>query len=204
MVLNVDINTPGPILGISTPVITTPFGSPDLWPVDMFEDMDVDVSPYGDAPLTGTRYNTPITGTEDAPATDTEDSAVAVPTVTRPVGILSTTDPTFRSPSPVSLDTIDEVSVPAFLIHHGKGKREVNIFNYLKNVDDPHFQQVLFHYLHFKINDKSGKSRSLPTTKRPAKISQWTSRARPANLPNYEKGKQTFVDFVDSVRADLS
>jgi len=42
---------------------------------------------------------------------------------------------------------------------------------------------------------------SLPTVKRPAKISQWSSRARPASIPNYTKGKRTFVDFVDSAIA---
>jgi len=157
---DVDISTPGPIFGISTPAITTPFGSPDLRPADMFEDMDMDVSPYEDAPLTRTRDSTPNTDTEEAPAADTEASVVTVPipAATRPVRMPSTTDPIFRSPSPVSLDTIDEASVPDFLIHHGKGKREVNIFDYLNKVDDPHFQRVLFHYLHFEINDKSGRS----------------------------------------------
>ncbi|KAF9777686.1 hypothetical protein BJ322DRAFT_1015500, partial [Thelephora terrestris] len=40
---------------------------------------------------------------------------------------------------------------------------------------------------------------SLPTAKRPIKISQWSSRARPANIPDYMAGGRTFVGFVDSV-----
>ena len=191
----------------NAPVTATPIGSPNLQPIDMFEDMDA--SPDEDAPLTKTKDTTLgetdvtcDTGTMDAVATNTGNTAATdarVPAVTRLNKMPSATYSALHSPSPVSFDTIDEASVPDFLLRHRKGKRVVNIFDYLKRVEDPHFQRVLFHYLHFEINDKSGMSGSLPTAKRPAEISQWSSRARPANLPDYMKGNRTFADFVDSV-----
>ena len=84
---------------------------------------------------------------------------------------------------------------------HGKGKRQVNILEYLKQLEDPCFQRVLFHYLRFEINDKSGTKPVLLATERPAEVSHWLTRARPPGIPNYEKGGHTLVDFVDSVFA---
>ena len=75
----------------------------------------------------------------------------------------------------------------------------MNIFKYLNELQDPHFQQVLFHYINFEANDKSNASGSLPTTDRPPEISQWTSRARPINLPEYTRDGRTFHTFVDSI-----
>ena len=89
--------------------------------------------------------------------------------------------------------------VPAFLLSHGTGSRQVNIFEYLNNHQDPHFRRVLYHYINFKANDKSKMSGSLPTTDRPPEISLWTSRARPANLPDYKRNGRTFGMFVDSI-----
>ena len=94
---------------------------------------------------------------------------------------------------------IPDSEVPAFLLSHGKGARQVNIFAYLNEIKDPHFQQLLFHYVQFEANETSGASGTLPTAKRPPEISQWTSRARPSYLPDYTKGKRTFQMFVDSV-----
>ena len=114
----------------------------------------------------------------------------------------SSTTPTItpRSPSPPPpLTAIDEKRVPSFLRSHGKGKREVDIFNYLNRVKDPRFQQLLMHYIRIEANDKSGVAGSLPTAKRPVEISVWTARARPASLPDFTKGKRTFSDFVDSI-----
>ena len=102
-------------------------------------------------------------------------------------------------PSPVLSYDIDEDIVPTFLRHHGKGRRAVNIFAYLSEVEDPRFRQILFYYIHFELNDKSGLHGSLPTSNRPTEISQWTSRARPAHLPDYTKGQRTFANFVDSI-----
>ena len=90
-------------------------------------------------------------------------------------------------------------SVPAFLRSHGKGKCQVDIFDYLNKVKDPHFQQVLWQYIHIEIEDKSGASGFLPSTKRPVEISQWSARARPANLPDFVGGKRTLSGFIDSV-----
>lgn len=101
--------------------------------------------------------------------------------------------------SAASLDDIDAVTIPIFLLRHGKGKRQVNVFKYLKSVKDSHFQSVLFHYLRFEIADKSGSNGSLPTAQRPVELGYWTSRARPASLPDYTKGKRTFTAFVDSI-----
>ena len=75
----------------------------------------------------------------------------------------------------------------------------MDIFAYLNKINDPHFRQLLFHYIQFEANEKSGATGSLPTKKRPLEISQWTSRARPASLPDFHKGKRTFQMFVDSV-----
>lgn len=194
-----DVGTPSSVLSVGA--LTTPTGSLDLRP-NPFEDMDV--SPDGDATLTETTA-TRDTATTTVIAANTE-TAFAVSTgipsasVANPAGAPSMADSTLLSPlSQVSLNAIDEATIPTFLLSHGKGKREVNIFRYLKDVEDPHFQRVLANYLHFEINDKSGKGGSLPTTNRPAEISQWSSRARPANLPDYTKGKRTFTDFINSV-----
>ena len=146
----------------------------------MFEDMNV--SPDKDVPLTKTKDTTLSkaditcnTGAVDVVTTNTGNTAatdIHVPAVTRLNKIPSATDSALHSPSPVSFNTIDEVSIPDFLLCHRKGKQVVNISNYLRRVKDPHFQWVLFHYLHFEINDKSGMSGSLPTAKQPAEISQ--------------------------------
>lgn len=127
----------------------------------------------------------------------------ATPTVvTEPVTTTSAANLGLHSPlSPVSLNDIDEAIVPSFLLRHGKGKREVNIFGYLSTVGDSRFQKVLFHYLHFEVNDRSEQGGVLPTAKRPIEISRWSSRARPAGLPDYTKSGRTFADFVDSTFA---
>ena len=114
----------------------------------------------------------------------------------------SATTPTIvpRSPSSLTpLTDIDVERVPSFLRSHGKGKRAVNIFDYLYQVKDPRFQQVLVHYIRIEANNKSGAAGTLPTAKRPAEISVWSARARPASLPDFAKGKRTFSDFADSI-----
>lgn len=109
-----------------------------------------------------------------------------------------TTTPHSSPPLPL-LNYIDLDNIPTFLLSHGKGKQEVNIFQYLNKVKDPHFHQVLLYYLRFEANDKSGMGSTLSTAQRLAEISQWTLRVCPANLPDYTKGKQTFANFVDSI-----
>jgi hypothetical protein len=104
-----------------------------------------------------------------------------------------------RASSPMSLDEIDVAAIPAFLLQHGTGARQVNIFNYLKSFEDPHFQPVLLYYLRLQINNQSGSKASLSTTKRPIQIGLWIGRARPACLPDYLHGGQTFAAFVDSI-----
>ena len=155
-------------------------------------------------PTTDTEDPT-INGTEVTSAADAEvsvtDTEVATATLTKIIGITPTTNPTatLHPPTLASLNDIDKAGVPAFLLRHGKGKREVNIFGYLDEVTDAHFRQVLFQYLRFEINDRSGAAGSLPTKGRPVEISQWTARARPAGIPDFTKGGRTFTDFVDSV-----
>ena len=124
--------------------------------------------------------------------TERELAAGSSPTVNPPITATATLPP-------VSSHVIDLEKVPAFLRCHSKGSRKVDIFNYLNELQDPHFQQILFHYVNFEINDKSNGNGSLPTASRPPEISQWSSRARPANLPEYAKGGRTFRTFVDSV-----
>ena len=104
-------------------------------------------------------------------------------------------------PLPALPDNIDGGSVPDFLLHHGKGKQEVNIFHYLNEVKNPRFRQVLLRYLHLEINNKSATGGSLPTAGRPVEISHWTSRARPRMVQDYAIGKRTFPDFVSLVIA---
>lgn len=103
-------------------------------------------------------------------------------------------------PSTLS-NAIDPDRVPPFLLSHGTGNCKVNIFNYLNEVKDPHFQQVLYHYLNFEISDKSCAVGSLPTAKCPPEIAQQAARVHPALLPDYLKGKRTFLMFVDLIIA---
>ena len=157
-----------------------------------------------DAPVATDTEHPVTTNADDPTNTDANNSATNAedPTVTNsnnPTNVgteLSTiARPAFSS---ASLDDVDEASIPTFLLHHGKGKREVNIFGYLSKVEDPLFQQALFHYLRFEINELKGAG-SLPTINCPAEIGQWSSRARPASLPEYTKGGQSLMDFADSV-----
>jgi hypothetical protein len=188
---------------ISVDTAAVPAGSLYLQPANASEDaIDTDISASKATPpaetqdtLTETEIEvTSLTGAGDPMFTDSDGPAVAE-TETE---VLITAETGSCSPQAL-LKNIDEASIPSFLLRHGKGKREVNIFNYLQEVEDPHFQQVLSHYLRFEINDKSGMGGSLPTANRPTEISQWTSRARPANLPDYTKAGRTFADYVDSV-----
>ena len=102
-------------------------------------------------------------------------------------------------PSLVSSTVIDGSKVPAFLLSHSKGARWVNIFAYLNEIQDPHFRQLLFHYIQFEAHSKPNLSRTLSTTGRPAEIGQWTGRARPSALPDYTKGEKTFQMFTGSI-----
>lgn len=99
------------------------------------------------------------------------------------------TDPptTVTATPPVPSCPIDMEKAPAFLRCHGKGNRRVNILKYLNELQDPHFHEVLLYYINFETNDKSNINGLLPTAGWPSEISQWTSRARPANLPDYTK-----------------
>ena len=94
---------------------------------------------------------------------------------------------------------IDAENVPAFLLSHSKGSCQVNIFKYLNELQEPCFQQVLFHHIHFETRDKSNTNGSLPTTGRLPEISRRTSRAHPTYLPECAKGEQTTRTFMDSI-----
>ena len=158
-----------------------------------------------DSPVITNTGNPVTTDADDPTSTNVNDSATDAEDST----IASSKDPTTMGTehstiahsafSPASLGDIDEASVPVFLLRHGKGKREVNIFGYLSEVKNPRFQQILFHYLCFEINNKSMAAGSLPTIKRPVEIGQWSSRARPASLPEYTKGGRSLTHFADSV-----
>ena len=107
-------------------------------------------------------------------------------------------DPMPAGPPPLP-PLIRAGDVPAFLRHHGRGKRVVDIFSYLDKVEDPHFRWILFHYIQFEANDKSGAGGTLPTAGRPAEIVWWTSRACPSDIPNLPDGSRAFKTFTDSV-----
>jgi hypothetical protein len=160
--------------------------------------IDTDDLTHTDINESDVNANGPVSGPA---ATDTDVRPVPSHTAAT-AAIHGPTEAAPPSPSsPASWNDIDESCVPAFLLRHGKGKREVNIFKYLHNVEDPHFQQVLLHYLHFEMNAESGVAMALPTGNRPVEIGQWTSRARPAIIPNYTAGGRTFKGFTDSVLA---
>ena len=141
---------------------------------------------------------------EDAPRADSEAPSIPQieieppPSDTEAPSVIVTV-----SPSSMSLTTIDVEKVPTFLRDHGKGNRRVDIFKYLNQVQDPHFQRVLFHYINFEVNDESGVGGTLrlPTANRPFEISQWSSRARPSTLPDFTTGKRTVAMFIDSILA---
>jgi len=135
--------------------------------------------------------------TEASAATATQVNS-ATTTSTTHSAITLTTTPQPSGPPELS-SGLGKPRVPAFLISHGKGKREVNIFHYLDEVQDHQFRRILLYYILIEANDKSGVNGSLPTAKRPVEIGQWTSRARPATLPEYTKGGRTFSEFVNSI-----
>ena len=164
---------------------------------------DVDRSDSGDTRVSGEALSAPPTKvgqirpneTEAVPATATEAThAIEL------VGAITTTANTM-SVVPLSAlsNAIDIKRVPAFLCSHGKGNRRVNIFEYLNEVRDSHFRRVLFHYINFEDNDKSGASGSLSTTTRPIAIGQWLSKARPAALPDSVNDKPSLSVFAESV-----
>jgi hypothetical protein len=180
-------NTSDPINDSSTNDVAMSIQTPDLQPASISGDSVCSLSEGISRASIGTPTDTIETSPAETEATCDElntPSAAAEPAV---------------PPSPVLSYDINADSVPAFLLHHGKGRRAVNIFSYLSEVKDPRFREILFHYIRFELNDKSGVNGSLPTSKRPTEVSQWTSRARPANLPDYTKGQRTFVDFADSI-----
>lgn len=187
--------------------IATSTDSADLQPPSALADtMDVDDPSGGDglradseAPST-TATETEGTKAEATPVATTQANVIRTELIIKPTLITNTPSITTTVTHPLaSPNVIDVGKVPAFLLSHGKGNRKVDIFQYLNKVQDPHFRQILFHYINFEANDKSGVGGSFPTGNRPIEISQWTSRARPANLPDYTKGKRTFPMFVDSV-----
>ena len=139
-------------------------------------------------------------GTPPATATTTTDITSTEPTRKRVIRPDSQSLVAAVTSAPVQFSkVINPSEVPAFLRCHGKGNRRVDIHDYLNKVKDPRFQQILFNYLRFEIDNKSSANGSLPTASRPPEIVQWTSRARPASLPDFTTGKRTFPMFVDSI-----
>jgi hypothetical protein len=176
---------------------------PNIMGPDVFGPLSTDGSDATDTPHTEAEVSAAMsTGivavTEPEATTVTEPKATVVAGTERsmesPPAVVSTTPPLSTSSTLINVE-----SVPTFLLRHGKGKREVDIFAYLNEVKDPRFRNLLLHYIQLEASDKSGTGGTLPTAMRPAEISQWTSRARPASLPDYTKGKRTFGMFVDSV-----
>ena len=225
---NLDTAAPSRDPGLATPAVARPTGRPSRRSADTSEDaMDADTPPSVDPPPTSTSDARPtktsgnaITEEPDSEdpdsavakssATNDADSTVAKSPVTNDVGdpaVVETGVPTATNSTPCSLPTptlsadIDATKVPEFLLSHGTGKRTVNIFAYLKQVTEPHFQQVLLEYLRFENRDKTKVKGTLPAAGRPVAVSQWLARARPADLPDFTKGGRTFAEFVDSALA---
>ena len=140
--------------------MTTPTSSADCQPLNTPVDtMDVDHFPGKDALRENTRAPS-VTPTETQD-TETETKTEAIPTViteaasaTVPKVNIFGTEPvveptpiadtpsitTTVAPLPALSDVIDLRKVPAFLRSHGKGNCQVDIFEYLNKVQDPHFR----------------------------------------------------------------
>lgn len=185
---------------ISATTIVEPIPPGDLHPPDPLVDS------VG-KPLTGHEVPEVSSNEADGPSHEADTTLTTITEIvpvspelsTRSTPIADAPITVAVTPPPVSPCPIDPEKVPAFLLLHGTGGHRVNIFEYLNKLQEPHFQQVLFHYIRFEINDRSDMNGSLPTTGRPAEISRWSSRARPAYLPECAKGEQTFRAFVDSI-----
>ena len=168
-------------------------------PTDAGNTLIIGIGTYCDAVTPPDNDSGTTINTSTEPVIDTRSTAPSsIPAITSITAITPATTIVSSSPPLGSLN-INADSVPDFLLCHGKGKRRVNIFLYLNEVKDRRFQQVLFDYIQFEANDRSGKAGSLSTTGRPVEIGRWTVDARPADLPVYTKGKRTFTDFVDSI-----
>ena len=173
--------------------VTAPSELADLWPdtpVDLVRADDVAGVHTGSIPpieMNSTSATIPPATIESAIVAKSADGRIehnpnmSPTTNARPITAVAV--------FPISPSVIDPDKVPVFLRSHGMGNCHVDIFKYLDDVKDSHFQQVLLYYLNFEINNKSNSPGSLPTAKCPPEIAQWTSRACPASLLDYAKGK---------------
>lgn len=84
-------------------------------------------------------------------------------------------------PSSKPLDPRRPAKVPKFL-KTGKYK----IHNYLVDVDEPRFKNLLSKYIAFELADLSGIRGALPTDDRPNPVGWWSHRARPPKIPPYD------------------
>ena len=172
-ILDVDTSMPIDCVGILSVGTTTPTRSANLQPPNTPVDaMDVDDFPSrstlcanmrapsvtpAETEDTETKVEViPTVITEAATATVPKVSAIGIEPVVGPAPIV---DPpsitTMVTPPPTLSNIIDPRTVPAFLCNHGKGNCQVNIFKYLDKLQDPHFQQILSHYIIFEANNKS-------------------------------------------------
>ena len=201
--VNPGAGTPVHNTDIAAPAVTIPSDPPRPQSVDAVDNaMDADTPPSADAPPLNAR-DTTITETETSDGSGTGESDITGAQDTEEPADVDAEDTTATNTVTRSLpvNDVNTADIPTFLLCHGTGKRTVNIFEYLRQLEDPCYQQVLFHYLRFEINDRSKAKPVLPATERPVEIAQWMARARPAGVPDFEKGGRTFTDFVDSVFA---
>ena len=147
-------DTPSPICNLLSNTSTTPTDSIGLRPAGarvgameigpgVTHDTCVPLATDADVRLAAYTMTCPDTDAEVV--ADMEVSA-AIATQVKPAATTSTTYPattlttTSHPSSPPELSSgADKPRVPAFLISHGKGKREVNIFCYLEEVQDHRF-----------------------------------------------------------------
>lgn len=179
---------------LSTTTVATSIGSSGFQPANTSASpITVETSLGGAVPHANIK-------SPSGPAGTSAEHVVEATTLARSIVITPVITP--HSPPPlVLLSDIDVTSVPTFLSSHGKGRRKVDIFRYLNAVKDPHFQRILLHYIHIEASDTSGVIGSLPVAGRPVEITQWSSKARPATLPDFANTKQGFSGFVGSVFA---
>lgn len=186
--------------GTRVSVSETTSGTTDIVPPAVNTSHDIGLPHTKSVALTGIDTEPTDTATDDTVPDDTAPDDTApddtAPDDMAPDDTKSDLIPDGPLWSPTRIEAED---VPSFLRHHGRGKRVVDIFAYLNKVEDPHFRQILFHYIQFEANAKSRAGGTLPTAGRPAEIVWWTSRARPSGIPNLLEGSKTFKMFTDSV-----
>ena len=121
--------------------------------------------------------SSPTSGTHDATRTHPRRACKAAKTPVFP--------PQPPSPSP---DPGPALKIPSFL-------EKKDLYNYLTEVKETGFRDLLKGYVTFELADCSGIRGTLTTTRRPKAIEWWTGRARPCRIPPFDS-LQSFANRI--------